>query len=53
MTHHIIFETEANGTVSAYVVGHPVYAQAATRQEAERLIQQTLTAYLQAHPEAK
>jgi hypothetical protein len=46
----IVFEREASGVVSAYVAGLPVYAQGGTRAQAERAIRQTLTAYLQAHP---
>ena len=38
----IVIETEANGAVSAYVPGLPVYAPADTRQEAERAIRTTL-----------
>jgi len=54
MTAHypIVFEREETGVVSAYVAGLPVYAQAATAKAAERAIQQTLTAYLDAHPNA-
>ena len=46
----IVFEREASGVVSAYVAGLPIYAQAATARDAERAIQQTLAAYLEAYP---
>ena len=46
----LVFEREDNGVVSVYVAGLPVYAQAATAGGAERAIQQTLAAYLEAHP---
>ena len=36
---------------SAYVAGLPVYAQGGSAMQAERAIQRTLTAYLEAHPE--
>jgi hypothetical protein len=54
MTMHypIVFETEANGAVSAYVVGLPVYAQAATKGQTARAICATLRAYLAANPDA-
>lgn len=48
----IVFEPEESGTISAYVAGLPVYAQGATQRQAERAIRDTLTAYLEAHPEA-
>jgi predicted RNase H-like HicB family nuclease len=48
----IVFEREASGVFSAYVAGLPVYAQGATAKQAERAIQETLTAYLDAHPHA-
>lgn len=48
----IVFETEPAGGVSAYVPGLPVYAQAPTKSEAERAIQVTLSAYIEAHPES-
>jgi predicted RNase H-like HicB family nuclease len=47
----VVFEREKSGTFSAYVAGLPVYAQAATARGAERAIQQTLAAYLEAHPD--
>jgi hypothetical protein len=47
----IVFEREESGVFSAYVAGLPVYAQAATARRAERAIQQTLAAYLAAHPD--
>lgn len=52
MTVHypIVLETEANGAVSAYVPGLPVYAAADSHTEAERAIRGVLTAYLEAHP---
>jgi len=46
----IILETEANGAVSAYVPGLPVYAAADDHKKAERAIRNVLTAYLEAHP---
>jgi len=50
-THYpIVLETEANGAVSAYVPGLPVYAAADTQAKAERAIRRVLTAYLAAHP---
>ena len=48
----IVFEREDSGVFSAYVAGLPVYAQGATAKQAERAIQRTLTAYLDAHPDA-
>ena len=52
MTLHypIVLETEANGAVSAYVPGLPVYAAAENQAKAERAIRAVLTAYLEAHP---
>ncbi|MGZ9074000.1 MAG: type II toxin-antitoxin system HicB family antitoxin [Rhodoplanes sp.] len=52
MTVHypIVLETEADGAVSAYVPGLPVYAAADSHIEAERAIRAVLTAYLEAHP---
>ena len=47
----IVFETEPAGGVSAYVPGLPVYAQAPTKNEVERAIKATLSAYIEAHPE--
>jgi hypothetical protein len=47
----IVFEREESGVFSAYAAGLPVYAQAATARGAERAIQQTLAAYLEAHPD--
>jgi len=46
----IVVEREDSGVFSAYVPGLPVYAQGATAIQAERAIQRTLTAYLEAHP---
>ena len=46
----IVIETEANGAVSAYVPGLPVYAAADTRAKAEQAIRETLSHYLEAHP---
>lgn len=48
----IVFEKEDSGAISAFVPGLPVYAAANTRPQAERAIQNTLEAYLEAHPEA-
>jgi predicted RNase H-like HicB family nuclease len=48
----IVIEIEANGAVSAYVPGLPVYAAADTRAKAERAIRETLAAYLDAHPDS-
>ena len=49
----IVLETEANGAVSAYVPGLPVYAAAETHAKAERAIRTVLTAYLEAHPDSR
>jgi hypothetical protein len=46
----IVFEPEANGAISAYVVGLPVYAQTMTRRETARAIRALLAAYLAANP---
>jgi predicted RNase H-like HicB family nuclease len=48
----IVIETEASGAVSAYVPGLPVFAAADTRTKAEQAIRETLTAYLEAHPDS-
>jgi hypothetical protein len=48
----IVFERETSGVISAYVAGLPVYAQGRTAAQAERAIRATLTAYLEAHPDA-
>lgn len=55
MTVHcpIVLETEANGAVSAYVPGLPVYAAADSHTKAERAIRAVLTAYLEAHPDSR
>jgi predicted RNase H-like HicB family nuclease len=55
MTVHypIVLETEANGAVSAYVPGLPVYAAADSHAKAERAIRGVLTAYLNAHPASR
>ena len=47
----VVIEQEASGLFSAYVAGLPVYAQGATAAQAERAIEQTLAAYLEAHPD--
>lgn len=47
----IVFEPEANGAISAYVVGLPVYAQTLTVRDTARAIRTTLAAYLAAHPD--
>jgi predicted RNase H-like HicB family nuclease len=47
----IVIEEEANGAVSAYAPGLPVYAAADSRAEAEQAISELLGAYLEAHPE--
>ena len=49
----IVFETEVNGAVSAYVPGLPVYAAANSHAKAERAIRGVLAAYLEAHPDAR
>ena len=49
----IVIETEANGAVSAYVPGLPVYAAADTRIKAEQAIRETLSSYLEAHPHSR
>ena len=48
----IVIETEANGAVSAYVPGLPVFAAADTRAKAEQAIRQVLASYLEAHPDS-
>jgi len=48
----IVIETETSGAVSAYVPGLPVFAAADTRTKAEQAIRETLTAYLEAHPDS-
>lgn len=55
MTRHypIVLETEASGSVSAYVQGLPIYAAADTHAKAERAIRAVLGAYLAAHPDTK
>lgn len=52
MTMHypIVFETEENGAVSAYVPGLPVYAAADSQAKAERAIRAVLAEYLDEHP---
>ena len=47
----IVVEEEANGAVSAYAPGLPVYAAADSRRDAENAIRDLLGAYLEAHPE--
>ena len=49
----VVFEHEANGAVSAFVPGLPIYAAGDTRRQAEKAIRQTIDAYLEAHPETK
>ena len=49
----IVIETEANGAVSAYVPGLPVYAAADTRIKAEQAIREALSSYLEAHPHSR
>jgi predicted RNase H-like HicB family nuclease len=49
----IVFEIEADGAVSAYVPGLPVYAAANSHAKAERAIRGVLAAYLEAHPGAR
>ncbi len=51
MLYPIVFETEENGAVSAYVPGLPVYAAANTHAKAERAIRTVLTHYLNGHPD--
>src|SRR5215203_3830999 len=53
MLYPIVLETEANGAVSAYVPGLPVYAAADSHAKAERAIRAVLTAYLNAHPTSR
>ena len=48
----IVFDREDSGTISASVVGLPVYAQGSTQAAAERAIAATLAACLTARPEA-
>jgi predicted RNase H-like HicB family nuclease len=47
----VVIEHEAPNLFSAYVAGLPVYAQGATSAQAERAIERTLAAYLDAHPD--
>jgi len=51
MTRHypIVIEHEANGDVSAYVAGLPIYAQAPTEAKAVADITSMLGAYFQDH----
>jgi hypothetical protein len=49
----IVFETEDNGAVSAYVPGLPVYAAADSDAQAERAIRAMLVDYLIAHPASR
>ena len=51
MLYPIVLETEADGAVSAYVPGLPVYAAADSHGKAERAIR-TLE-YLKAHPASR
>ena len=53
MLYPIVFETEQNGAVSAYVPGLPVYAAAESHAKAERAIRPILTDYLNAHPASR
>ncbi len=48
----IVFETEENGAVCAYVPGLPVYAAADGRAGAERTLRGVLAAYLDAYQRA-
>lgn len=45
----IVFETEDDGAVSAYVAGLPIYAQAKTEAEAEKAISSMLASYALRH----
>lgn len=47
----IVFETEENGAVSAYVPGLPVYAAADSQAKAERAVRAVLAEYLDEHPD--
>jgi hypothetical protein len=51
MLYPIVFETEENGAVSAYVPGLPVYAAADSQAKAERAIRAVLADYLGEHPD--
>jgi hypothetical protein len=51
MLYPIVFETEENGPVSAYVRGLPVYAAADSQAKAERAIRAVLAEYLDEHPD--
>lgn len=53
MFYPIVFETEDNGAVSAYVPGLPVYAAADSHAKAERAIRGILMEYLSAHPTSR
>jgi hypothetical protein len=48
----VVFETEANGAVSAFVPGLPIYAAADTRRQAASAIRQMVEHYLELEPEA-
>lgn len=51
MTQHypVVFETEADGAVSAYVAGLPIYAQADTEAEAASAIETMLLQWFVEH----
>ena len=49
----VVIEHEGARLFNAYVAGLPVYAQGTTAAQAERAIERTLAAYLEAHPETK
>jgi hypothetical protein len=51
MLYPVVFETEENGAVSAYVPGLPVYAAADSQAKAERVIGAVLAEYLDEHPD--
>jgi hypothetical protein len=53
MLYPIVLETEADGAVSAYVPGLPVYAAADSHGKAERAIRTLLAEYLKAHPASR
>jgi predicted RNase H-like HicB family nuclease len=49
----IVLEREDSGVFSAYIPGIPVYAQGATKVSAAAAIRRILSAYLEAHPNAR
>jgi hypothetical protein len=48
----VVFETEANGAISAFIPGLPIYAAADTRRQAAQAIRQMVEHYLELDPKA-